>query len=431
MTEPTSRVAAEDLPVLREFVVRLGGSMVAAGDSIDSVHRTLTTIADAYDQHDFEFFVLPTGLFVESGAAETARVHLSAEKHRTRLRFDQIASLYELVHRAEAGAVDPLDGLRELHDIARSPQPHRAIVRVLGHGVLTAGLALLLQPTLGGLAAAFVLGLLVGLLKVPRLATLDLIFPVVASFVVASIVFAISYWSGFGDNPLRVLIAPLVTFLPGGVLTTATVELAAGEMVAGASRLVTGIVQLLLLAFGIVAAASLVGIGDGALIDDPISGLGWWAPWVGVCLIAVGDVWHFSAPRRSALWILLVLAVAYAGQTVGAALFGAQLSGFFGALAMAPLVLWIDSRPNGPPSMVTFLPAFWLLVPGALGLIGVTQLASDASDLGYEDLGTTVTSIVAIALGVLIGSAAYRTATVGAQRVAASWPSPVNPWRQP
>lgn len=26
--------------------------------------------------------------------------------------------------------------------------------------------------------------------------------------------------------------------------------------------------------------------------------------------------------------------------------------------------------PGGPPSQVTFLPAFWLLVPGALGLIG-------------------------------------------------------------
>ena len=117
-----------------------------------------------------------------------------------------------------------------------------------------------------------------GLLKLPRLATLDLIFPVVAAFLVATTVFAFTQHTGLGDNPVRILIPPLATFLPGGVLTIATVELAAGQMIAGASRLVTGMVQLGLLAFGIVAAASLVGVDQQALIDDPVNRLGPWAP---------------------------------------------------------------------------------------------------------------------------------------------------------
>ena len=41
---------------------------------------------------------------------------------------------------------------------------------------------------------------------------------------------------------------------------------------------------------------------------------------------------------------------------------------------MTPLVLLIGRRRAGPPSMVLFLPAFWLLVPGAAGLIGVTAI---------------------------------------------------------
>ena len=180
-------------------------------------------------------------------------------------------------------------------------------IRVLGHGILTAGLALLLQPTLGGMAAAFALGLLVGLLKLPRLATLDLIFPIVAAFVVASLVFTVSHHTDLGDNPVRILIPPLVTFLPGGVLTIATVELAAGQMIAGASRLVTGMVQLGLLAFGIVAASSLIGVDQQLLIDNPINRLGPWAPWIGVLIFALGDYLHFSAPSRSLFWILLVL----------------------------------------------------------------------------------------------------------------------------
>jgi hypothetical protein len=32
---------------------------------------------------------------------------------------------------------------------------------------------------------------------------------------------------------------------------------------------------------------------------------------------------------------------------------------------MTPVVLWVERLPGGPPKLVTFLPAFWLLVPGA------------------------------------------------------------------
>jgi uncharacterized membrane protein YjjP (DUF1212 family) len=430
MADSPPTVAQDELSFLREFIVRLGAAMVAAGDSIESIHRTLDRVALAYDQGRFEFFVLPTGLFVESGEADTARVLLSANKSRSRPRFDQIGELYGLVHRAEVAAVDPVDGLTELARIAALPPPNGRTVRVIGHAILTMGLALLLQPTLGGLAAALLLGLLVGLLKLPRLATLDLIFPVFAAFVVAVVVFAVSHWSGMGDNPLRVLIPPIATFLPGGLLTIATVEIAAGEIISGSSRLVNGFVQLGLLAFGIIAAASLVGVGATALTDVPVDRLGWWAPWVGILLIGCGDYLHFAAPGRAVPWILLVLFVAYAGQTLGGAIFGPDLSGFFGGLAMTPLVLWIDSRGYGPPSMVTFLPAFWLLVPGALGLIGMTELIGPNQHLGQEDLVTTVSSIVSIALGVLIGSAAYKSATAGVHRVVTVLPTPRSPWHR-
>jgi uncharacterized membrane protein YjjB (DUF3815 family) len=199
-------------------------------------------------------------------------------------------------------------------------------------------------------------------------------------------------------------------------------------MISGASRLVTGLVKLGLLAFGIVAASALVGIDDRVLADNPVNRLGWWAPWVGVLVVALGDYLHFSAPTRSLLAILAVLLTAYAGQTLGGALFGGELSGFFGALAMTPLVLWINDRRWGTPSLVTFLPAFWLLVPGAIGLIGVTEVIGVDHALGMEDLAATFTTIMSIALGVLIGSAAYRTATAGLRKVAAVNPLRI-PWR--
>ena len=68
------------------------------------------------------------------------------------------------------------------------------------------------------------------------------------------------------------------------------------------------------------------------------------------------------------------------------------------------IVLWIATRDYGAPDQITFLPAFWLLVPGASGLIGLTE----APDAGFADLATALTTVLSIALGVLLGTALYR-----------------------
>jgi uncharacterized membrane protein YjjB (DUF3815 family) len=53
---------------------------------------------------------------------------------------------------------------------------------------------------------------------------------------------------------------------------------------------------------------------------------------------------------------------------------------------------------------VVFLPAFWLLVPGSLGLLSTTQIAVDASASGGTLTGV-LGVVTAIALGLLVGSA--------------------------
>src|SRR5208283_4632839 len=88
---------------------------------------------------------------------------------------------------------------------------------------------------------------------------------------------------GLDLDPASVLVPPLVTFLPGSMLTLGMVELAYGDMVAGSSRLITGFVQLVLLAFGLAAGAAFVGVGPGSLVEatTPVVYVPW-ASWVGV-----------------------------------------------------------------------------------------------------------------------------------------------------
>jgi len=69
-----------------------------------------------------------------------------------------------------------------------------------------------------------------------------------------------------------------------------------------------------------------------------------------------------------------------------------------------PVAVLVARQQSGPPAIVCFLPAFWLLVPGALGLVGVASVLGGDSG-GVSSLVTTVSTMVAIALGVLAGTA--------------------------
>ena len=71
---------------------------------------------------------------------------------------------------------------------------------------------------------------------------------------------------------------------------------------------------------------------------------------------------------------------------------------------MPPLTYAVQQRRSGPPVPVTFLPAFWMLVPGALGLEGVTQIVGADAVQGLGDFFNALLSIVAIAAGVLVGT---------------------------
>jgi uncharacterized membrane protein YjjB (DUF3815 family) len=59
---------------------------------------------------------------------------------------------------------------------------------------------------------------------------------------------------------------------------------------------------------------------------------------------------------------------------------------------------------------VTFLPTFWLMVPGALGLLSITRMLSDRA-AGLDGLVTVVFVITSVALGTLVGAALYKWIT--------------------
>lgn len=417
-TPPERPDAAErtvdDPALLRTFLLGLAEGMTASAESTDRIRAEVVGIARAYGWEDVDVVVLPTIAMVQTGRGDTARVALRSV--RASFRFDQIAEMGALLRQARAAEISPADGIRRLNEIGAMPPSRHWFMRTVGHAILTTGLALLLVPSWQAALVAFGLGAIIGVAKLVRSQTLSLVLPVVASFVCALIVFLLAPYVEFGD-PLRVLIAPLATFLPGALLTTGVRELAAGQMVSGTSRLGAGLVQLALLAFGILSAGTLVGVGEETYTPlDVTATLPWWVAGIGLALYALGTYLHFAAPGPSYGWVLLALVVAYGAQQLGAFLLGPSVSGFFGALVVAPVVLWIeDLRRGGVPSHMIFLPAFWVLVPGASGLVGVTEAVG--SSAGVADFSAAFVTVMSIALGVLIGSALYRFVRRSAEEI--------------
>jgi uncharacterized membrane protein YjjB (DUF3815 family) len=273
----------------------------------------------------------------------------------------------------------------------------------------TVGIALVLRPSSDVVGAAAFFGLIVGVLKVLARdrGIITTLMPTVAAFVVA-LVSLLAAQHGFRASPIYVLVASLVTFLPGGTLATATVELAYGDIVSGGTRFVSGLLQLVFLVLGMLAATSIVGLPPDKLLEPESEGaLRAWAPWVGVLLFGVGHVLHYSARLRTLPWLLALLFVAQIGQLIGNAAFGGYMSGFFAAMLITPASYMVQYRLGGPPSMVTFTPAMWLLVPGSLGLIGMAELVGTNRLAGVENFVATLFTIVSIGLGSVIGTGVY------------------------
>ncbi|WP_019137673.1 threonine/serine ThrE exporter family protein [Cellulomonas massiliensis] len=403
---PASAPAAgtDAAPGVVPFLIGLGGAMLDAGAPVVQIEETLGKVADVGGAAGSSVVVLPTALVVSSPSGATTHTAAAAAGTRS-LRLDQVQDVYDLADRAEREALTPEQGLARIAEVRAAPPPYRAAVRTLGYVGSSAGLALILGGGWAEVAVAAVLGGVVAgiqLVAARWSSAYQALVVLGTSFLVAVGALLASTHAGVGLY--APLIAPLVTFLPGALLTTAAIDLATRQMVAGGARLAGGAMQLVLLALGIGAAAGLVGVPATELAAAHDRTLGWWGPWLGVLVYGLGVCYHHGARRSARPWILVVLVVAYAGQVIGGLFFGGAVSGFVGALTMTPVALLASTRPSGPPMQVSFLPGFWLLVPGALGLVGVTSFFGD----DQQALTTIVTagaSMVAISLGYLTGIA--------------------------
>ncbi len=326
ITEPAPAVGPTGAPAPAGFtpmLIALGEAMVDSGFAVAAAQTNLHQIARAHGVTNAEIVVLPTALFITVPGAEPVETAVAAAGV-AQLRLDQIDAVSRLTAEAAQSGSDPNRLTAEVKRIRAAPPPFGPLARTAGYAALCAGLAMVLRGSALDIAVAVVLGTAVGALQLyaPRLTTASrAVLPVLSAFAVSTAVFLLA-GTDLNLGILAPLVAPLVTFLPGALLTTAAIELSTGQMLSGAGRLATGAMQLVLLALGIVAGAQLVGVPATEVTASAATPLGDLAPWVGVAVFGIGVVVHNCARLSSLGWILLVLYVAYGGQVIGGLFLG-------------------------------------------------------------------------------------------------------------
>ena len=387
---------------LLECLRKIGKGLIASGVSVGVVENTLTEISQVYGM-ECEIMALPNVILINLG--ESHSMMDLAVQRLTTLQLDQISELTETIDHVRHKDILLAEASQKIDRIlAKNPRFNSTII-VLGYGLSCIGLTMLYRPDPLSLMITGLLGILVGLIilwfrKQPRF---DLLLPVIIAIVVSSLVFGLTRL-GFIVGPANLLVAPLILFLPGSLLTTGMIELASMHILSGSARLIYGGAMLMLLFIGIAIGLSLSGLPNFQVYAQEAFYFPWWAPLLGTLLFGLGTFVRLSGANRDLFWMLLVLYIAMIGQSFGERYLNSYVGAFVGATLMALSSEFIARSPQRTSVVVSQALAFWFLVPGARGLLSVTSILSEDLQSAAIGLGEMVMLIVAITLGVLLGT---------------------------
>lgn len=356
-----------------EFVLELGRAMHALGSPAYRVEDTMVACSRSFGM-DGNFFATPTAIFLAIGEpgeeVKTTLLRVRPGDHD----LGRLAALYAIRDAVVAGEMTPEVGRDEVRAVL-APRKDRAWVDIVGQTLVGGGAAVVLGGGLHEVVVASFAGLLaslVGLLAQRRPSLGD----VQAALTCAVVAFLIRLTSGW--LPIHVpltTLAAIIVLLPGLSFTTALAELAMRHLAAGSARLMGALAVFVTMAIG-------VGIGDQAAIGivgdvSAVEARALGPLWLGVALVANWIAFTLllrGTPKQSP-WVLMAVVAGYGGARLGTVMLGNELGAVVGAMAVA-LLGNLHSRWLRQPAAIVRTPGLLLLVPGSLGLSGLTTAIS-------------------------------------------------------
>lgn len=406
-----------DVPTPGSTIGELGATMLAGGYAVTDVRRDLNRIAHRSGLNDIAIQVEPDTVLVDDAASGQMQMTLAPERQLT---MQQVGALGNLIDALLSRKITLNKGAAELQKIEATPSNKSILLAALGGGLISAAITVLFGSPWWSVAVGFVLGFLIGALLevVPQGWQTNGTFAFILALLVGMSIWVVATAIGVHSLPTFALCGPLVMLVPGRSVTNAVLEISGGDPISGGGRLMSGLVVWTMLAAGILVAVELTGskiVSDSLVLKtgtkETQAALGVWAhtpalaaQWVAVLFIAIGFALVYQSTFQMFVSIAITLyfsfAVLHGAETVFSPIVAGGIS--------AALTLFITRIEIGVgakwPSIVLFSPAFYMLVPGSLGLVTVLSLASQSAppNAALSVLG----SVIALTIGIQVGAMA-------------------------
>lgn len=370
-----------ELKQLRRFIIELGTSLHAYGTPAHRLENLLEEITVALGIEGI-FLVTPTAmhfLFREKNSDEEY-THIERVQPNL-LDLNRLARTHELVDAVLAKQLDLTQARAQLEQIKIMSEPYPRWLTLLAWGVLSASFALVCgaqwQEVLGACLAGCFAYLLAFLAE--RSKRLEEMLEPLTALLIAFLVSAAAALGAKLNVPI-VILAGIIAYIPGLVMTIGLRELAARHVLSGTVRIMDAGMMVFKLYFG-------------AMFGLALAALWWTIPqiplqpatvtiwsYLAVLGLSLSLLIIFKISWRDAPWGLLAGTIAYLSASLGAQVFESSLAGLIGAFVVGIYANAYSVMKNRPTSIV-LLPGIVLLVPGSKMYIGLNNFVTGESIL--------------------------------------------------
>lgn len=398
---PSVRAPARRSPEeVAEYIVQVGTVLLECGCPAYRVEGAVRRIAEI-EGYRAEGFALPTGLFVNvrgPGPSDTP-VHRMARVREWSLDLGKLVAVDEIFNRVAHRELDLEAAEAALTSVSQAKSRYPRATTWLAIGAAGAAAAVFFRGSLVDVAFAMAIALLLHGTShvVSKNGAARFLQDFLYAFLAAVFAQGASRLSPHVSREAIVL-AAIVSRVPGMTLTTGLAEIAQKNLVSGGARLMEALVTLLSLVLGVAIA---VALGKGAVAVDfnsaPRVGLG--LPYQIVALLVASFAFAvlFSVPPRS-LWAALVSgAVGYTVSALTLRSMPVYVAAFLAAGCVCAFANGM-ARITDKPAQLYQIPGMMLLVPGTFGFLSMSELAR-----GEISGAARAVEVLLVAGGLVIG----------------------------
>lgn len=235
-----------------ETAVEAGHILLENGAEIFRVEETMTRICRHFGVDSGSFFVLSNGIFTTGGHGLQGRYAKVQHIPVKGTKLDRVVAVNQLSREIEEGRYTIEEVRARLEGIRQMPGK-RPGMQVLASAVGSAAFCMLFGGSLWDSAVAFVAGLLlhVFILKVSVPSGMSKIIANLCGGALVTLICILGYNLSIGQNLSHMISGSIIPLVPGVAFTNGIRDIADGDYISGAVRLLDAIFVFLCIAIGV------------------------------------------------------------------------------------------------------------------------------------------------------------------------------------